>query len=107
MSFPCFIIEGISQDFIDLYKENFIVIIGLPLAAFGALFLVVFLEQAQGPLEFKGLGFEFKVLQGLSSCGCYVILRLFYRLRFFGKVKCFRRQIELARVSWRHAYLIY
>ncbi len=62
--FPIFIFGGINPVFIDLYKKNFIVIIGLPFAALASLFIVVFLEQSQGPIEFKGLGFEFKGASG-------------------------------------------
>lgn len=62
--FPIFIFGGINPVFIDLYKKNFIVIIGLPLAAIASLFIVVFLEQSQGPIEFEGLGFKFKGASG-------------------------------------------
>jgi hypothetical protein len=64
LAFPYFILQGINPEFIPLYKRNFIVIIGLPLAALAALFLVLVLRQTQGPIEFEGLGFKFKGASG-------------------------------------------
>jgi len=63
--FPFFAMYAdINEVFLDLYKKNFIVIIGLPLGALASLFIVVFLEQSQGPIEFEGLGFKFKGASG-------------------------------------------
>jgi hypothetical protein len=66
-SFPYFILGGsgvLADDFRELYKEHFVAIIGLPLAAIVSLFIVFVLEQTQGPLEFDGLGFKFKGASG-------------------------------------------
>lgn len=80
--FPYFIFNGFANDFLSLYEKNFIVIIGLPLAAFGALFIVVFLEQAQGPLEFEGLGFKFRGASGpvVLWVLCYLAFTLSFSL---------------------------
>lgn len=77
------IFNGVSDDFDDLYKRNFIVIVGLPLAACAALALVVFLEQAQeGPLEFSGLSFQFKGASGpvVLWVFCYLALVSSFKL---------------------------
>lgn len=76
------IFAGPSQTYLGLYKRNFIVIVGLPLAACAALALVVFLEQAQGPLEFSGLGFVFKGASGpvVLWVLCYLALVLSFKL---------------------------
>ena len=63
-AFAYFIIKGISPEYAPLYKRNFIVIIGLPLAALASLFIVLVLRQTQGPLEFEGLGFKFRGASG-------------------------------------------
>ena len=56
--------SGINAQFMDLYKKNFLVIIGLPLASMASLFLVLILEYSKGPIEFEGLGFKFKGASG-------------------------------------------
>lgn len=55
---------GINEEFLDLYKKNFLVIIGLPLAAAISLFLVLILEYSKGPIEFNAFGFSFKGASG-------------------------------------------
>jgi len=57
-------IAGINPEFLDLYKKNFLVLIGLPLAAIVSLFLVLILEYSRGPIEFSALGFSFKGASG-------------------------------------------
>ena len=64
LSFPYFILNGFNPDFLELYKQHFVAIIGLPLAAVASLFLVFVLEQAHGPIEFEGLGLKFKGASG-------------------------------------------
>jgi hypothetical protein len=44
--------------------DHFAATIGLPSAALAALCLVYFLEHTSGPIQFKGLGFEFKGASG-------------------------------------------
>lgn len=80
--FPFFIFGGINPAFFEIYERNFIVIIGLPLAAFGALVVVVFLEQAQGPLEFEGLGFKFRGASGpvVLWVLCYLALVVSFKV---------------------------
>lgn len=86
LMFPYFIFGGINPAFMELYQRNFIVIIGLPLAAFAALFLVVFLEQAQGALEFEGLGFKFKGASGpiVLWVLCYLAFVLCFKVLWEG-----------------------
>lgn len=55
---------GVNEVFLDLYKKNFLVIIGLPLAAVASLFLVLILEYSRGPIEFAAFGFSFKGASG-------------------------------------------
>ncbi len=86
LMFPVFIFGGINPAFMELYQRNFIVIIGLPLAAFASLLLVVFLEQAQGPLEFEGLGFKFKGASGpvVLWVLCYLAFVLSFKVLWKG-----------------------
>lgn len=49
---------------LELVKQHFAAIVGLPVAAVFAVFLVVVLQQASGPIKFKGLGFEFEGTSG-------------------------------------------
>ena len=44
--------------------NHFAATVGLPSAALASLCLVMFLEQASGPIEFEGLGFKFKGASG-------------------------------------------
>lgn len=77
-----FINEGFNDTYLELYKKNFIVIIGLPLGVLLALFIVLFLEQTQGPIEFKGLGFEFKGASGpvVLWVLCYLVIVISFKL---------------------------
>jgi hypothetical protein len=49
---------------VEVVQAHFAAVIGLPAAAFVALCLVIFLEVKSGPIEFKGLGFEFRGASG-------------------------------------------
>lgn len=44
----------------EILRLHFGAIIGMPVAGAFAFLLVVFLRQTEGPVEFKGAGFEFK-----------------------------------------------
>jgi hypothetical protein len=44
----------------DVLEKHFSAIVGVPVAAALAFFLVVYLRQTEGPIEFSGLSFEFK-----------------------------------------------
>ena len=48
----------------DTLEKHFAAIIGLPGAAAVAFVLVIFLRQAEGPVEFEGLGFKVKGAAG-------------------------------------------
>src|SRR2546430_15454754 len=55
-----------AQDpkFVSTFVDHARATVGLPAAAITALFIVVFLEQKSGPIEFEGLGFKFKGAAG-------------------------------------------
>jgi hypothetical protein len=48
----------------EILKDHFGAIIGMPVSAAFAFLIVVFLRQTEGPIEFKGLGFEFTGASG-------------------------------------------
>ncbi|MBB2961905.1 hypothetical protein [Methylobacterium sp. R2-1] len=48
----------------QLVLKNFPIIIGLPFAFLAAFIVIALLRQGDGPLEFKGFGFEFKGASG-------------------------------------------
>jgi len=48
----------------EFFRDHYAAIVGLPAAAAVSFVIVVFLRQADGPIEFKGLGFEFKGASG-------------------------------------------
>ena len=83
LMFPLYIfVIGIKPEFLELYQKNYIVIIGLPLAAFASLILVVFLEHTTGPLEFEGLGFKFRGASGpvILWVLCYLSFVLSFKI---------------------------
>jgi hypothetical protein len=47
-----------------ILKDHFAAIIGVPVSAAFAFLIVVFLRQTEGPIEFTGLGFDFKGASG-------------------------------------------
>ena len=53
-----------SDWFGKLMEDHFKAIIGLPAAALTSMTLVLVLKQTAGPIEFKGLSFEFKGTSG-------------------------------------------
>jgi len=48
----------------ELLKSNFQAVVGLPMAGLTALFLVLVLQQIEGKIEFKAVGFTFKGASG-------------------------------------------
>ncbi len=44
----------------DVLEKHFSAIVGVPVAAALSFFLVVYLRQTEGPIEFSGLSFQFK-----------------------------------------------
>ena len=62
-----FTIWVVKSQFVDwelILKDHFAAIVGLPGAAAVAFVIVVFLRQAEGPVEFEGLGFKVKGAAG-------------------------------------------
>lgn len=53
-----------TQMIIEIAQRNFAAIVGLPVAAVFATFLVVALQQTSGPVKFEGLGFKFEDTSG-------------------------------------------
>ena len=53
-----------SPEFQVLMQSHFKAIVGLPAASLVSLILVLILKQSSGPIEFKGLSFEFKGTSG-------------------------------------------
>lgn len=53
-----------STEFGAVAMTHFKAIVGLPAATMTALILVLILKQSAGPIEFKGLSFEFKGTSG-------------------------------------------
>jgi hypothetical protein len=73
------ITNPIPNDYSDLFKSNFHVFLGLPLAALGSFFLVTVLEHIQGPIELKGPGgIEFKGAAGPILLWIFCFLSFVY-----------------------------
>ena len=66
---------------VELVKSHFPAIVGLPVAAVFAVFLVVVLQQTSGPVKFEGLGFRFEGTSG------QVVLWVFTFLSIAGAIK--------------------
>jgi hypothetical protein len=49
---------------VDIVKPHFAAVVGLPIAAIFAAFVVVALQQTSGPVKFEGLGFKFEGSSG-------------------------------------------
>ena len=64
-----------------LAEAHFPAVIGLPLAAFGALFVVLFLEAKSGRIEFEALGMKFRGASG------EVVLFVLVFVSFAGAIK--------------------
>ncbi len=65
MLFIHFLIAEWTQSYWHTLIENhFASIVGLPMAAAGAFIVVALFRQSDGPIEFRGLGFEFKGASG-------------------------------------------
>lgn len=81
-----FVFGGMFQRFGDprmlqTMIDHFPAAIGLPSGALAALFIVVFLENSSGPIEFEGLGFKFKGASGP------IVLWVFCFLAIAGAIK--------------------
>jgi hypothetical protein len=53
-----------SEILVRIVEKQFAAVIGLPLAAGLAALVVVVLRHTEGPIKFKGLGFEFEGASG-------------------------------------------
>ena len=73
--------QGINDEFMPLYKEHFQALVGLPAAAFASTFIILILKITEGPIEFSGLGFNFKGASG------QVVLWVFCYLAIVGSIK--------------------
>lgn len=60
----------------DVISQHYAATLGLPLAAIASLVLVILLEASSGPIEFKGLGFEFKGTSGQVVLWVFVFLSM-------------------------------
>jgi hypothetical protein len=82
LTFPLVIfVFGIAPQF--MYQTNFALIVGLPLAALGALFLVTFLEQRSlSAIKFKIPGFEFEGASGqiVLWVMCYLAIATSFKM---------------------------
>jgi hypothetical protein len=61
-----------------LFRTHFAAIVGLPGAAAVSFAVVVFLRQTEGPIEFRGLGFEFKGASGQVAMWalCFLVITI-------------------------------
>ncbi len=61
--------EGLHADlYFMIFRDHFATVVGLPMAAVAALFVVLILRSSEGPLKLKALGIELEG-QGQLSCG--------------------------------------
>jgi hypothetical protein len=52
------------ETMVEIVKEHFAAVIGLPTAAIFSAFIVVALQQTSGPVKFEGLSFKFEGSSG-------------------------------------------
>ena len=71
--------------FKNIMINHFKAVLGLPAASLTSLVLVLLLKQTAGPIEFKGLSFEFKGLQVKLFYGRFVFWQSFIQLINYGK----------------------
>jgi hypothetical protein len=66
----------------QVIEKNFAAVIGLPLAAALAAFVVVSLRHTEGPIRFKAFGFEFEGASGqvVLWVFCFLAIALAIRL---------------------------
>jgi hypothetical protein len=65
---------------IDIMKEHFKAVIGIPAAYLASLFLVLLLKQKEKPIEFRGLSFEFKGASGEIILWVFSFLSIVYAI---------------------------
>jgi hypothetical protein len=78
--FGCFVLSIYVAYSSDLWRriitQHFAAIIGLPAAAITALFLVLVLDTAVGPVEIRGFGLEFSGAAGPLILWIFCVLAL-------------------------------
>jgi hypothetical protein len=62
--------------------ERFAVVVGLPMAALLAVFIVLVFKFSEGPIEFEGIGFKFKGASGqvILWVMCFVAIAVSIKL---------------------------
>jgi predicted neutral ceramidase superfamily lipid hydrolase len=53
-----------ADSLLEIAKNHFAAVVGLPISAVFCVFLVVVLQQTSGPVKFEGLGFKFEGTSG-------------------------------------------
>ena len=75
--FVLFLVGGISDPgMTELVYKHYPTVYGLPSAAAAALFIVLVLKAAAGPLEFEAFGFKFRGASGPAVLwvGCFLAI---------------------------------
>jgi hypothetical protein len=77
--------EGLHANlYFSVIRDHFVAVVGLPMAAVAALFIVLVLRSTDGPLEFEALGITFRggsgpvVLWLVCFLGIVVALKLIW-----------------------------
>lgn len=65
----------------EIVKAHFPAVVGLPLAAIFAAFIVVALQQTAGPVKFEGLGFKFEGSAGQVVLWVFCFLAIAVAIR--------------------------
>ena len=65
-----------------IIREHFAAVVGLPMAALLASFIVIALKYAEGPMEFEALGFKFRGASGqvILWIMCFLAITIAIRL---------------------------
>ena len=89
--FALFLIRGVGDKQMDeLVLTHYPTVVGLPSAAAAALFIVLVLKAAAGPIEFDALGFKFKgasgpvVLWVMCFLAIVLAIRVLWDLKYAG-----------------------
>ena len=89
--FALFLVRGAgAEQMDDLVLTHYPTVVGLPSAAAAALFVVLVLKAAAGPIEFEALGFKFKgasgpvVLWVMCFLAIVLAIRVVWNLKYTG-----------------------
>lgn len=66
---------------VQIATQHFAAVVGLPLAALLAAFIVVALQQTSGPMKFEGLGFKFDGSSGQVILWLFCFLSIAVAIR--------------------------